>query len=575
MIAADPLDDTQPSEDRSINWRLLLPEYARPLSLAITRKDCSVLLQKGAFDIPQARIRDELLRSYIQFVHPALPILDLENFLMVIDKSYTGGVGISFLLFQAVIFAATRFESEESLATEGFQNQREARKTRFDRIRMLYSFGCEDDRVTVLQTLLLMTYWDNNSEDLHDAWHFVGVGTKVWRSIKTKPKSLEAELKRQKPELWKRISWSLYMRDRLVAFYTRQPFHIDEADFRTPLLHLSDLKVGPLSTECCLGGDGSHPAIRDPSMHRLLAQISIALVQFCKCITRILNCHYTVFRRQICPEITLKEFLVPKRVSPTSAELLLRDSGLEEWHDSLPELLRWYPSNPLHQINKHADVVLHFRAMLNGVYNLACSTLHRPQIASTLRIPELVDLSSQRMHYSAMTITKSYTYFKQQGLEWLLPDGQVAMLESAIITYSGDLESLISLTRQEAMENFRICAQALKQLGGTYPSADQVLASVEAAVMRRKSPVQSIGMPSTFLLNTEELGHNNQAVVDLQPVDGSKRAMEPNIQQEIAHMSSQRMGELLCSHFMMTPSEKSMLQGLVMSEVDNSEFYFD
>ncbi|KAJ5678563.1 uncharacterized protein N7477_004196 [Penicillium maclennaniae] len=393
VIASDALDDTRPLEDGTINWRLLLPEYARPLSLAITREDCSVLLQKGAFDIPEARIRDELLRSYIQFVHPALPILNLENFLMVIDTSYTGGMGISFLLFQAVIFAATTFESEESLAREGFQNQREARKTRFDRVRMLYSFGCEDDRVTVLQTLLLMTYWDNKSDDLHDAWYFVGEATKIWRSIKTEPKSLEAELKRQKPELWKRISWSLYIRDRLVAIYTRQPFHINEADFRTPLLNLSDFEVGPLSTECCLGSDGSHPAIRDPSMHRLLAQISIAL--------------------------------------------------------------------------------------------------------------------------------------------------------------------------------------ALKQLGETYPSADQALASVDAAVMKRKSPVQSTRMASTFPFDTEELGHNEQAVVDLQPTDGSERVMEPNIQQEIAHMSSQRMGELLCSHFMMTPSERSMLQGLVMPEVDNSEFYSD
>lgn len=559
-----------------MNWSLLLPEYASPLPLAITREDCNVLHQEGAFDIPEARIRDELLRSYIQFVHPALPILNLENFLIVIDKSYTGGIGISFLLFQAVMFAATIFESEESLALEGFQDRREARKTRFDRLKMLYSFGCEDDRVIVLQTLLLMTYWDEKSDDLHDAWYFVGVATTIWRSIETEPKTLEAELKQQKPDLWKRISWSLYTRDRLVAINMRQPFHINEADFQTPLLKLSDLEIGPLSTICCLGSDGSHPAIRDPSMHRLLAQISIALVQLCKCITCILNCQYTVFQRQSHPENTPKNLLAPKGVALRSAELLLRDIELEEWHDSLPRLLRWYPSDPLHLINKHAEVVLHFRAMLNGVYSLTCSTLHRPQIASTSpRIPELVKLSSQRVHSSAMAVTQIYTYFKQEGSKWLLPEGEVAMLESAIITHLGDLESTISSTRQEAMKNFRLCAQALKQLGETYPSADKALAFVDAAVMERTSLVQTNGPPSTFPLDIEEPGHNDQAVVDLQVKHVSERVMEPNIQQQLAHMNAQQMGKLLCSHFMITPSERSMLQGLILPEEDNSEFYSD
>ena len=557
-----------------MDWHLLLPDYASPLSAAITRDDCNTLLREGAFNTPEAGIQDEILRSYTQFIHPALPILDLENFLMVINKNYTGGTRISFLLFQAVIFAATAFESEESLALEGFQNRREARKTRFDRLKMLYSFDCEDNRVTVLQTLLLMTYWDEKSDDLHDAHYFVGVATTIWRSIETEPTGFEAELKRRQPELWKRITWSLYIRDRLVAINTRQPFHNDEVDFRTPLLKISDLEMGPLSTKWCLGNDGSHPAVRDPSMHRLLAQISICLVQLCKCITSILNCQYTVGQAKSRPENTLNEVLVPKRVPPKSAELLLRDSELEECHNSLPELLRWYLSNPRHQINKHAELVLHFRAMLNGIYSLACSTLHRPQITSTNpRIPELVELSSQRVRSSAMAITQTYTYFKQHCLQWLLPEGQVGMLKCAIITNLSDLESTSSLTRQVAMETFRLCARALKQLGDTYPSADQALNFVDAAVTKCPSPSQTKELPPSSPLDTEELGHNEQAVVDLAASDGLDRVMEPNIQQQVAHMSTQTMGKLLCSHFMMTASERSMLQGLILPEADNPDFY--
>lgn len=184
----------------------MLPAYTSPLSPAITRDDCNTLHREGVFDTPKAGIQDEILRSHIQLVYPALPILNLENFLVVIDKNYTGGMRVSFLSFQAVIFEATVFGSEGSLALEGFQNRREARKTCFDRLKMLYSFDYEDNRGIVLQTLLLMTYWDDKSDGLHDAWYFVRVATIIWRSIETEPRSLEAEWKRQQPELWKRIT---------------------------------------------------------------------------------------------------------------------------------------------------------------------------------------------------------------------------------------------------------------------------------------------------------------------------------------------------------------------------------
>lgn len=559
-----------------MDWRRWLPDYASPLSLTITREDCNVLHKEGAFDIPDARVRDELLRSYIQFVHPALPILNLGGFLMVIDKSYTGGTGISFLLFQAVMFAATAFETVESLALEGFKNRREARKTRFDRLRMLYSFGCEDDRVAILQTVLLMTYWDDKSDDGHDAWYFVGVAKAIWRSIEMKPTNSETELKQQKQGLWKRISWSCYIRDRLVAISMRHTFHIDEADFQTPMLRPSDYEVGPISTKCCLGSDGSHPAIRDPSMHRLLAQISIALVQCCKCITRIINCQYTVSHKQRIPRSTSKNFLVLKCVTATSAEVLLRDSELEEWHDSLPDFLRWDPSDTLHQINKHSDVVLLFRAMLNGIYNLACSALHRPQLASTSpKLPELVDLSNRRVHSSAIAITNTYSYFKLQGPKSLLPDGQVAMLETAIITHLGDLKSTISSTREAAILTFQSCAQALKQLGETYPSADLVLAFVDAAVRKKTTPIQTKEFAFTYPLDNEELGHNDRVTNDSRGTDNPGRIPEPNISQQLDNSNPPQMSKLLCSHFMMTPSERSMLQGLVSLESGNSELYSD
>lgn len=420
QISPEAPKDGRPYNKSSVDWSKWLPDYASSLSSSITSQDCNFLHQEGAFDVPGINARAKVLNSYIQFVHPALPILNLEDFLMVIDKSYNGTRGISFLLFQAVIFAATAFQTSESVALEGFKSRKEARATRFKRTELLYSYGCEEDRITILQSVLLMTYWDGTSSDTRDAWHFVGVAKALLESIQAKPTEFERKFIRQQPGLWNRISWSCYMRDRLVCIQTRRPFQFNEVDFSMQTLQTSDFEVGPLSTKCCLGADGSHPAIRDPSMRDVLSQISISLLECCKCITRIVNCQYMSSRKRNQPTNPSKVSLVPKYFGAMSAEVLLRDIELEEWLDTLPKALRWCPPNPRLQFNKHEEVLLHFRAMLNGIYSLACSALHRPQLAVIgSRLPELLELSKQRLWHSANMITKTYKYFRSKGLNHL------------------------------------------------------------------------------------------------------------------------------------------------------------
>lgn len=226
-----------------------------------------------------------------------MPILDLENFLVVIDKSYTGSQGVSFLLFQAIMFAATQYETTESIIREGFRDRREARKTRYERVKLLYSYGCEDDLVAILQTVLLMTFWDESCEDF-DAWHWVGVANALIKSIKVRANQPGTREETCPAKLWRRIRWSCYMRDRLVAITKRRPMHMKESELDIPMLTMSDFEMGPLSTKCCLGTDGSHPAIRDPSTRRVLAQASIALAQLCRCISRVLESQYVVAEKK-------------------------------------------------------------------------------------------------------------------------------------------------------------------------------------------------------------------------------------------------------------------------------------
>lgn len=57
-----------------------------PSLKALAPEDVNYLRMKGAFTLPPARIRDELLRCYFHYVHPFAPILDASEFITEYEK---------------------------------------------------------------------------------------------------------------------------------------------------------------------------------------------------------------------------------------------------------------------------------------------------------------------------------------------------------------------------------------------------------------------------------------------------------------------------------------------------------
>lgn len=114
----------------------VLPAYIQPLPTCMEEEDMMHLWKKGATVIPEVAFRNELLRSYIEFVHPYLPLLDVHDFLRIVDKG-TGEDGrVSLLLFQAVMFAGVAFVDRSYLTAAGYPTRRSARKAFYLRTRV-------------------------------------------------------------------------------------------------------------------------------------------------------------------------------------------------------------------------------------------------------------------------------------------------------------------------------------------------------------------------------------------------------------------------------------------------------
>jgi len=115
-----------------------LPNFIRPLPARLMSLDVDYLHAKGALTIPDSELRNELLKSYIQYVHTFMPLLDLNDFLRIIACN-DGSHRISLLLFQAVMFAGTAFVHMNHLRAAGFESRKTARKIFFQRARVCKS----------------------------------------------------------------------------------------------------------------------------------------------------------------------------------------------------------------------------------------------------------------------------------------------------------------------------------------------------------------------------------------------------------------------------------------------------
>jgi hypothetical protein len=77
-----------------------------------------------------------MLRAYVEFVHPYMPLLDLHDFLTMVDRRDGSKGKVSLILFQAVMFAGSAFVDMEHLRTAGYATRKDARKDFFQRTRV-------------------------------------------------------------------------------------------------------------------------------------------------------------------------------------------------------------------------------------------------------------------------------------------------------------------------------------------------------------------------------------------------------------------------------------------------------
>ncbi|KAJ5691373.1 hypothetical protein N7488_012108 [Penicillium malachiteum] len=442
-------------------YNTLLPSYLKPPSSRIQAEDLDFLIRKGALDIPPRALREEILKAYIRHVHPHMPFLDLSVFS---DAIFNGSVGflekegISLLLFQAVMFAGAYFVDLKHLYAAGFLSRRNALEILFERARTLHDFDCEDDELAIVQSLLLMTYWYENPQRNKDGRHWISVCISLACKIDLHLQSSNSGDSSQKFRslLW----WSLFTRDRMIAFGLQQPPLIkNEVYLPMEVPTVESLGIFELSSFKGYAG-GCYKANRE-----LLGGIFIEKIKLCRCIRDDMFSWDTQKNRPIGG---------PSRSESRKESLLASKEGLQTWLQELPSKIKFQPKPFIPPTD--GELIFHIHcAWLWMAYSDIHSTVHRQLdfLSEDSESPRQLSLTASESPVlcGAVEMTEVIHDLCVKHLIHYLPCSSVPMILRAGIIHIQRMCTGDSEVERSGLKGLLQCLSALKQLSRVYGSA--------------------------------------------------------------------------------------------------------
>lgn len=465
---------------------LVLPAYIKPLPVRFGLDDVIYLQNKGALAIPDQELRNELLRSYAEYVHPFMPLLDWYKFVRIIDQN-DGVQSVSLLLFQAVMFAGIATVEIRLLKAAGYSTRREARRAFFNKTRLLYDLDYEDDSITLIQALLLMTYWRESPNGRKETHHWIEVAVSLSHKIGLHRNPEESTtLEPWGKKLWKRIWWSAYIRDSQIALGTRRWTCMKGVDFDVPMLQLADFELDTESNDpCYILADCK--VVQNTEKQRQLAVMCIEMAKLCMCISHILSVQYGA--TSSTGSTRTASMLFPESLGPGDNQVQASAKALQEWKERLPEAAQYVTPN-LHEVDPSNKCLVLNCAFLHMFYYAALSSLHRSQLLPSTGMPpraarsNVVDVSRNAVRLAATKITTIAGTLQHLDLVRYLPSPSITVLLPAIVIHLNDVLAPEKFLRRKSLQDFCKCMQIMAALRDMCAAADYSTAFLQAAIQK-------------------------------------------------------------------------------------------
>ncbi|KAK4640597.1 Transcriptional activator of fatty acid utilization [Podospora pseudopauciseta] len=407
-----------------------LPENIKGSRARLTELDnveIEILHQRGAFLLPPRSLCDELIDSYFRWIHPVVPVINKTKFMRRYKDPKNPP---SLLLLQAMLLAGSRVCTNSQLM-DANGSSTPAALTFYKRAKALYDANYEDDRVTIVQSLLLMGwYWEGPEDVTKNVFYWTRVATIVAQGSGMHRSVEGSQLSRSDKRLWKRIWWTLFTRDRSVAVALGRPCHIN----------LDDSDVEMLTEDDFIEDDADHPTGEHPP-DPIHVQFFLQYVKLCEIMGLVLSQQYSV---------------AAKGRRQNAIDLTHSDMALADWLQNCPKIVYW-------EMPRH-----HFwSALLHSNYYTTLCLLHRAHMppSGSHRFPEDSAYPSRNIAFQAAAmITSIIENLTAHGELRYCPAYVVYSLFSALIMHVYQLRSPVQSIRQVTQDRIRTCMDALKDV---------------------------------------------------------------------------------------------------------------
>ncbi|USP77404.1 uncharacterized protein yc1106_04678 [Curvularia clavata] len=422
-----------------------LPENVRGAKARVNEMDnmeIEILHQRGAFLLPPRALCDELVEAFFKWVAPVVPVINRSRFM----RQYRDPKNPpSLLLLQAILLAGSRVCTNAQLM-DSSGSTTPAAMTFYKRAKALYDANFEDDRVTIVQALILMGwYWEGPEDVTKNVFYWTRVAIVVAQGSGMHRSVEGSQLSRSDKRLWKRIWWTLYSRDRSVAVALGRPVAIDPED--------SDVEM--VSEDDFIDDETDHPAEYPPDPVHV--QFFINYVKLSEIMGLVLSQQYSV---------------ASKHRRGNAIDLTHSDMALADWLQHCPPEVQWDRS-------RH-----HFwAALLHSNYYTTLCLLHRAHMppAGSPKANNLDGFGEEHAYPSrniayqaAAMITSIIENLRAHDEIRYTPAFIVYSLFSALIMHVYQMKSsnksIVSATEQR----LQICLDALKEVSKVWLVAKMV-----------------------------------------------------------------------------------------------------
>lgn len=403
-----------------MNASVHLPSFVKSLPQDIDQDTLRLLRRRGALTLPSQSAMEEFLRVFVCYVYPMLPLLDLSQLLNGVHGRRD--CTISLVLLQAVFLSGAAFVDVTHLQSMGFDSRLDARDALFCRVRLLYEMDVEREPLTVIQVLLMMTYWQCDRTDTKGPVHWLRIAISLAidigldreeRLLPIEPRNL----------LRRRLWYCCIMREKLLSLTERrltkpseiprlgictpQPPDFEEASFADALslYYMPECKVD---------------AAR-------MVQLCIQKFKLCLIIGRILESQYEPSDLQQATATERLTILSPKKLLDTVNEAVVRDQELHKWRLETTTITGSCFDK---DHRRNGRVLAAHSSTLEMLYYIAIGMVHRPQLLE-MRMKEsasgaLQEYSQQALRSAARRISEIGRHLQEGYLVRFLPSIAVA-----------------------------------------------------------------------------------------------------------------------------------------------------